>query len=328
MVAGQGTVWRNIFGSDPDTLDQTIVGGRAAHRASDRLDLNARASRIRTEDLDEYTYSIAASDQAGGGVRYIVTPSVQVIADGSVVSYRRAGSTIRERDGSGLVGLHWLHSRGWLQVNASRFSPGESPTLNSPLPDRAGQFAAGELDLLKRLRVFGGWEAFRSESRSERGLGRRLSGSAQQRHPAVRRRPHAGGRPLDVHASGRGRRSDLEIRHRPAGRRKRHRRLERGLADGRQPHERLRPRGAAKQRHERQPVGLLHAARRRRAVLPAPVARRRSCSAWLTATHTDRRSRRRQHATGRPAAARRLQVVRQGLWLQNRSDGEPQRGPG
>ena len=27
MVAGQGTVWRNIFGSDPDTLDQTIVGG-------------------------------------------------------------------------------------------------------------------------------------------------------------------------------------------------------------------------------------------------------------------------------------------------------------
>ncbi len=161
IVAGQGTVWRNIFGTDADTLDQTILGGRATHRASDRLDVNARVSRIRTEDLDEHTHSIAASDQAGGGVRYIVTPSIQVIADGSVVAYRRAGSTSHERDGSGLVGLHWLHSRGWLQVNASRFSPGDSPTLVSTLPDRSGQFAAGELDLVKRIRVFGGWEAFR-----------------------------------------------------------------------------------------------------------------------------------------------------------------------
>ncbi len=162
FVAGEATVWRNIFGSDPDTLDQTIVAGRAAHHASDRLDVSARGSRIRTSDLDEFSYSIAASDQAGGGVRYAVTPSIQMIADGSVVWYRRVGSTARERDGSGLVGMHWLHSRGWLQVNASRFSPGESPTLNSPLPDRAGQFAAGEFDLLRRLRVFGGWEAFRS----------------------------------------------------------------------------------------------------------------------------------------------------------------------
>ena len=90
-----------------------------------------------------------------------VTPSIQVIGDGAVVSYRRVGSTTHERDGSGLVGLHWLHSRGWLQVNASRFSPGDAPTLNSMLPDRSGAFAAGELDLIKRVRVFGGWEAFR-----------------------------------------------------------------------------------------------------------------------------------------------------------------------
>ena len=161
IVAGQGTVWRNIFGSDPDTLDQTIVGGRVTRHASDRLDVSARASRIRTHDLAEYTSTIAASDQAGGGVRFVVTPSIQVIGDGAVVSYRRAGSTTHERDGSGLVGLHWLHSRGWVQVNASRFSPGESPTLNSTLPDRSGAFAAGELDLIKRVRVFGGWEAFR-----------------------------------------------------------------------------------------------------------------------------------------------------------------------
>lgn len=160
LVAGRGSVWRNIFGTDPDTLDQTILGGRATVRAGDRLDLNARASRIRTEDLGEYTYTIAESDQAGGGVRYVVTPSVQVIGDGGVVSYRRAGSTTNERDGSGLVGVHWLHGRGWLQMNVSRFSPGESPTINSPLSDRSGQFAAGELDLVKRVRLFGGWEAF------------------------------------------------------------------------------------------------------------------------------------------------------------------------
>ena len=162
FIAGQATVWRNIFGSDPDALDQTIIAGRVLRHATDRLDVSARASRIRTDDLDEFTSTIAASDQASGGMRYAITPSLQVIADGGVVSYRRAGSTVRERDGSGLAGVHWLHSRGWLQVNVSRFSPGESPTINSPLPDRAGQFAAGEFDLLKRLRIFAGWEAFRS----------------------------------------------------------------------------------------------------------------------------------------------------------------------
>ena len=34
--------------------------------------------------------------------------------------------------------------------------------MNSPLQDRAGQFIAGEFDLVRQLRVFGGWEAFRS----------------------------------------------------------------------------------------------------------------------------------------------------------------------
>ena len=160
IVAGRGSVWRNIFGSDPDTLDQTILGGRATRRAGESLEVNLRASSIRTQDLAEYASTIAASDQGGGGMRYLVSPSVQIIGDGSVVSYRRTGSTARELDGSGLIGLHWLHSRGWVQLNASRFSPGESPTINSTLPDRSGQFAAGEFDLVRRVRVFGGWEAF------------------------------------------------------------------------------------------------------------------------------------------------------------------------
>jgi hypothetical protein len=162
FLAGRATAWRNIFGTDPDTLDQTLTLGRLTHRIGEKLDVTIRGSHIRTEDLQEFGFTIAASDQAGGGVRYLVTPSLHLIADGSVVWYRRAGTTDQERDGSGLAGFHWLHSRGWIQVNASRFSPGESPTLNSPLPDRDGQYAAGEYDLFSRLRVFAGWEAFRT----------------------------------------------------------------------------------------------------------------------------------------------------------------------
>jgi len=162
FVAGRGSIWRNIFGTDPDTIEQTIVAARASRHVSDGLDLNVRGSSVRNGNLAEFATAIAASDQAGGGMRFAIRPSLLLVADGSGVIYRRAGSGIRDGDGSGLVGLHWLHSGGWIQINASRFSPGDTPTINSPLSDRAGQFAAGEYDLLKRLRVFGGWEAFKS----------------------------------------------------------------------------------------------------------------------------------------------------------------------
>jgi hypothetical protein len=162
VVVGRGTAWRNIFGSDADTLDQSILGGYMTRHANDRLDITARASRIRNRNLDEFSFNIAASDQAGGGVRYVVTPALQVIADGAAVRYRRVGAAATETDGSGLVGLHWLHARGWVQANVSRFSPGDTPTITSPLPDRAGQYIAGEFDVLRRLRLFGTWEAYRS----------------------------------------------------------------------------------------------------------------------------------------------------------------------
>ena len=121
VVAGRGTIWRNIFGSDPQGLDQTLLGGRFTRHTNERLDVTARASRVRNQDLAGYTNTIAASDEAGGGVRYALTSSLQVIADGSA-GYRRVGSTVRESDGSGLLGLNWLHSRGWIQANVSRFS--------------------------------------------------------------------------------------------------------------------------------------------------------------------------------------------------------------
>jgi cell division septation protein DedD len=162
IVAGQTTAWRSIFGNDPQGLQQAVGVARAAHHLSDKLEISARASRVRTSSLREFSYTVDASDQAGGGAKLWVTPSVQVVADASFVMYRRPGISTWQRDGSYLTGANWLHSKGWLQLNASRFSPGDFPALNNPLQDREGLFAAGEYDVMPRLRVSAGWEAFRS----------------------------------------------------------------------------------------------------------------------------------------------------------------------
>ena len=162
MVAGQTTAWRSIFGNDPQALQQWLGIARVTHRPSTRLELSARASRIRTSSLREFSYTIDASDQAGGGAKIWISPSVQIVADASVVAYRRPGLPAWERDGSYLAGASWLHARGWLQLNASRFSPGDFPALNNPLQDREGVFAAAEYDVLPRVRLSGGWDAFRS----------------------------------------------------------------------------------------------------------------------------------------------------------------------
>jgi cell division septation protein DedD len=162
VAGGLTTAWRNIFGSDPQTLGQSIGSVRVTHRLVPRLELSARASRIRTSNLREFSYLVEASDQAGGGARWWIAPSLHLAGDVSAVSFKRIGSDTRERDVSALVGMHWLHRRGWLQLNASRFSAGDFPTLNTPLPDREAVFAAGDYALLARLRIFGGAEAFRA----------------------------------------------------------------------------------------------------------------------------------------------------------------------
>jgi sporulation related protein len=162
IVAGQATAWRNIFGNDPQGLEQTIGLARASHHVSDTLEVSARASRIRTSSLREFTYTVDASDQAGGGAKLWITRSVQVSADASTVHYRRPGVPAWQHDGSFMTGASWLHSRGWVQLNASRFSPGDFPALNNPLQDREGIFAAGEYDVVPRVRLSAGWETFRS----------------------------------------------------------------------------------------------------------------------------------------------------------------------
>jgi cell division septation protein DedD len=162
LVVGRATAWRNLYGSDADTLDQDIALGRVSYKATDGLDLSTRASRVRTGDLKEYRSTIEESDQGSVAARWIVTPALQLVGDGGIVSYRRRGAATRELDGSGLAGASVLLPRGWVQINASRFSPGELPVLNQPLTDRQSVYAAGEYDAFARLRVFGGWEAFRS----------------------------------------------------------------------------------------------------------------------------------------------------------------------
>jgi hypothetical protein len=162
VMAGRATATRNIFGTDTETLDQDLIIARGSRELSDRLQVTARASRIRTRDLREFTFTIADSDQAGGGARFILTPAVHLVADGSVVTYRRRDATDSQTDGSVLTGASLLLARGWLQANASRFSPGELPILAQPLADRQTWYAAGEYDVFRRIRLFGGWESFRA----------------------------------------------------------------------------------------------------------------------------------------------------------------------
>jgi cell division septation protein DedD len=161
LVAGRSTAWRNIFGSDPDTLGQDVALLRAGHRFARWFEVNARASHVRTRNTKEFTHTIAASDQAGAGFRLTVGPMLYIVGDGSYNAYKRVGSTELVHDGSYTGGASLLHARGWLQVNTSRFSPGDFPVINYTLIDRETTFAAGEQDLFKRFRVFGGWERFR-----------------------------------------------------------------------------------------------------------------------------------------------------------------------
>jgi cell division septation protein DedD len=158
IIGGRSTAWRNIFGTDPDTLGQSLALARASYRPSARLQLNARTARVRTSDVKEFARTIDASEQAGGGTRFLLTPSIHLVADGSFVRYRATGAPASLNDISYLTGAHVLLSRGWFQINRSRFSPGDFPVLNASLQDRRGLFAAGEYNVLSRVRVFGGWE--------------------------------------------------------------------------------------------------------------------------------------------------------------------------
>jgi len=158
VVAGHTTALRNIFGTDPDALGQSLVLGRFSRQLTGSLELTARGSHVRTGNMKEFPRTIDASDQGGGGVRFVLTPSIHLVGDGTFVHYRATGALDAVNDYSYLAGAHFLLSRGWLQLNATRFSPGDLPVLNATLQDRSGLFSAGEFDLSSRVRLFGGWD--------------------------------------------------------------------------------------------------------------------------------------------------------------------------
>jgi cell division septation protein DedD len=162
FMAGRATAMRNYFGTDTETLDQGLVVGRGGYAFGDRLQVSARAAHVRTRDLKEFRFTIADSDQAGGGAKAVLTPVIHLSADASLVRFRRRGEARVQRDVSAFAGATFLLARGWAEVSASRFSPGELPILTQPHADRRVLYAAGEYDLLGRFRAFGGWEVFQS----------------------------------------------------------------------------------------------------------------------------------------------------------------------
>ena len=162
VMGGKATAWRNIFGSDPDTLAQTLGILRASYHATDRLDLFTRVSRFRTSDLREFSFTIADSDQVAGGARFQLSPAIHLIGDAAFVRYRRVDSNTQVPDGSFLAGTNVLLPRGWIQFNVARFSPGDFPAMNDPLHDREAAFVAAEYDIWSRVRMFGGVDAIRT----------------------------------------------------------------------------------------------------------------------------------------------------------------------
>jgi cell division septation protein DedD len=162
VIAGKATAWRNIFGSDPDTLEQTLGLVRASYQATSRLDLFTRVSRFRTSDLREFSFTIADSDQVAGGARFQLTPAVHLIGDAAFLRYRRVDSNTQVPDGSFLAGTNVLLPRGWIQFNVARFSPGDFPAMNDPLHDREAAFLATEYDVWSSVRLFGGVDAIKT----------------------------------------------------------------------------------------------------------------------------------------------------------------------
>jgi hypothetical protein len=183
VTAGRVTVFRDTFGADARALGQTIFAGRLTHRVSGRLQITAHASRVRTSDLEEFSYTIRSGDEAGAGLRYQLTPTWRVVADAGMTSYQRRDSTDTEHGPSALVGTQWIGARGAFEVNAHRFSPGEFSAFNYAYNDRDGVFASGQYTFLNRLRLDGAWELFRTniETSADANLGQPLTTGSRAR---------------------------------------------------------------------------------------------------------------------------------------------------
>ena len=162
FTAGRVTSLQNIFGTDTQAIGQQLYQATLSHRASERLDLFARGVHVRSGEMDMYTAYTDVATDVGGGIRYRPVASMQVVADGGITAFRRRGAAVTEYAPAALVGSIWALPRGWLQINAQRFSLGYYPVSNFPYNDRSGVFVAGEGDVHTSAKLFGGAEYAKS----------------------------------------------------------------------------------------------------------------------------------------------------------------------
>jgi len=187
VSGGRVTAQQNIFGSDTVPVGQQLYQAYVSHRVNDRLDVYGRGARVQNGQVEFYTTTVDVSTDVSGGTRYRVTPSVELSGEAGYSRFRRPGSSAVEQAPSGFLGAIWSAPRGWLQVNAQRFSAGYFPTINFPYSDREGLFAAGEWDAYRLVRLFAGAE-FAKTGLDEAASAEASSGVA----PGVQHRGYGG----------------------------------------------------------------------------------------------------------------------------------------
>lgn len=160
--AARLTLRRNIFGTDTLPTGQQLAQVAVSHWLNTSLDVFGRVTDTRGVSPIGFTSLVETSTEAGGGLRLRPTPSWQLVADVGYSTFRRTGSNLTERDVSGLVGATWSVPRGWVQMNASRFSLGHYAVGSYPYNDRSGLFAAGEWMAHDRFSVYAGTDFTRT----------------------------------------------------------------------------------------------------------------------------------------------------------------------
>ena len=161
-AGGRFTVLRNIFGTDVDTIEETVFQGEVTVRPTPEVEAFVRGSRVRNGDIGAYSSLVDASQDVGAGLRYRPSGSWQVSLDASASAFRRRGSPRWERAPSGLAGALWNGAHGSFQIDLYRFSAGRFAAANFPYSDRSGAFVNGDYDLGRFAKAYGGVDAART----------------------------------------------------------------------------------------------------------------------------------------------------------------------
>ncbi len=162
VSAGRVTALRNLYGTDTYPVGQSVYQASLSHRRGRQLDLHARGSYVQGAGTQPYATLTDEAISLGGGARYSLRPEVELVADAGYTYASRLGAQEAEQAPSGILGASVALARGWLQLNAQHLPLGTYPVFNYPFSDRSGVFAAGEYELTRAFRVFGGAEFART----------------------------------------------------------------------------------------------------------------------------------------------------------------------